>query len=460
MKHFVLYILLLSIAITTGSGCKKEFLSQQPSTAIVVPSTLSDYQQLLNNTQVMPLTPLLADVSADNYYLVDSFWSGLDVEERNAYNWAPDIFQGQGLDGDWDVPYEQVFYANEVLQGLSDIGITTANRQQWESEKGSALFIRAYAFWNLAQVFAPVYDSVTAGTDLGIPLKLSPIVSTPSVRVSVQATYSQIIADLRQADSLLPSTVPFGNLDWPSRPAVLSMLSRVYLSMRSYAAAGQYADSALQLYDSLIDYNTLNTKTILPFSLLNAETIYQSNILESTQCLAAVVFPDCIIDSTLYSSYAPQDLRQALFYRLNVNGQPNLRGSYADVVYPFTGLATDELYLNRAECYARAGNTQAALSDLNTLLRHRWRTGTFTGITAVTAAAALDSVLTERRKELPFRGLRWTDLRRLNKEGRNITLTRRLYGQTYTLPANSDLYTLPVPPDVIGDNPGMIQNPR
>jgi hypothetical protein len=77
----------------------------------------------------------------------------------------------------------------------------------------------------------------------------------------------------------------------------------------------------------------------------------------------------------------------------------------------------------------------------------------------MTAAAALDTVLAERRKELAFRGIRWSDLRRLNQEDWNITLTRNLNGTPYTLPPNSKLYTLPIPPDVIQES-GIAQNPR
>ena len=134
--------------------------------------------------------------------------------------------------------------------------------------------------------------------------------------------------------------------------------------------------------------------------------------------------------------------------------------SYAGSVFPFTGLATDELFLTRAECYARDSNSSAALADLNTLLRHRFASGTFIPVSAPSPAAALDSILLERRKELPFRGLRWTDLRRLNLDGANITIHRSLNGTPYTLSPNSNLYTLPIPPDVLNDNPGMIQNTR
>jgi starch-binding outer membrane protein, SusD/RagB family len=93
-------------------------------------------------------------------------------------------------------------------------------------------------------------------------------------------------------------------------------------------------------------------------------------------------------------------------------------------------------------------------------MSHRLLAGTFTGYSIADAAAALDTILVERRKELAFRGIRWSDLRRLNKEGRNITLTRNLNGMSYTLTPNSNLYTLPIPPDVLSFNPGMQQNPR
>jgi len=452
--------LLVLLTASGLAGCKKAFLDKLPSTALVVPSTLADYQELLDNTNVMSGTPLLGEVSADNFYLTYSFWQTIDTREQNAYVWAPDIYNGQGQVDDWDVPYSQVFYANVVLEGLINIPVTSVNQAQWQSEQGSALFLRAYAFYNVAQLFAPPYDSATAATDPGIPLRLSSNVTAPSVRASVAASYNQITGDLQLASTLLPVTIPSQNPNRPSRPAVLALLARIYLSIRAYDSARRYANSALQFYDSLMDYNTLNPQNPFPFSNTNTEIIYQSNILNYTDCLAAIVYPNTIVDSTLYSSYAAQDLRRSLFYQLNAGGQPNMTGSYAELIWPFTGLATDELYLIRAECAARAGCTDAAMADLNTLLLHRFTTGAFTPITVTTPSQALDTIFAERRKEMPFRGVRWSDLRRLNQEGRNITPIRLLNGATYQLPPNSNLYTFPIPPDVLNDNPGMIQNTR
>ncbi len=143
------------------------------------------------------------------------------------------------------------------------------------------------------------------------------------------------------------------------------------------------------------------------------------------------------------------DLRRAIYYHYKPNDSSYLKGSYTGSNFCFGGLATDELYLIRAEGAARDSDATAAMEDINTLLSKRWRTGTFPGYSVASAHEALDTVLLERRKELAFRGLRWTDLRRLNAEGAAISLIRVLGTDTINLAPNSDLYVLPIPPDVL-----------
>ena len=460
MRVPLLNVLALLLTGLLLGGCRKAFLDKLPSTALVVPSTLGDYQALLDNDAVMSGTPVLGELSSDNFYLVYPMWQGLDRRESNAYIWAQDIYEGQGLVDDWDIPYKQVFYANVVLEGLGGIAVNEVNRAQWRQERGAALFIRAYAFYNVAQLFAPVYDSGTAATDAGIPLRLHSDIKVASVRAPVKATYEQILGDLQEASALLPGEMPSANRNRPSKPAALAMLARVYLSMGAYPLAGLYADSALRLYPTLMDYNTVNQQSYLPFPVLNVETLYQSHFLTYTQALAAIAFQGCVVDSVLYGSYAAGDLRRNIFYLINGQGQPNMKAGYAGMIYPFSGLATDELYLIRAECAAWEGRTSDALEDLNTLLKSRWQQGAFTPVTALTASEARDTILAERRKELAFRGLRWTDLRRLNKEGRTMPLTRWLNGTQYQLAPGSLRYTLPIPPDVLAFNPDMRQNER
>lgn len=456
-----LYLILLIVVITEIASCnKKEFLEAIPDTDLFIPTTLDDCQALLDNDIVMNEAPVLGELSSDNFYIPVSYWQGLNAKEKNTYVWHPDTFEGlAGNIPDWNTPYKQVFYANIILEALNKLPGTSGNDNRWKAIKGAALFARAHAFYQVAQVFASVYNGNSSGESQGIPLRLHPEVDETSVRSTLQETYNRIITDLQEASNLLPTEIPFNNRNRSSRPAAFALLSRVYLSMDKYGDAKTYADSSLQLYNTLIKYDTLNQDLNVPFTKFNAETIFQSQFMTSN-VLRGLSISNCIVDSTLYRSYQINDLRRAIFFRVHpTSGNLNPKGSYTGTNQLFTGIATDEVYLIRAECEARLGNTQAAMNDLNLLLATRWKANTFVPFSAPNADSALKIILTERRKELPFRGLRWTDLRRFNKAGANITLIRKLGNQTYELKPNDLRYTLLIPPDVIVLS-GIQQNPR
>jgi hypothetical protein len=450
-----IFLLLFVYCLSSISCNKTDFLNAKPSSNLVVPSTLEDFQQLLDNQRIMTESGALGTLSSDEYFLQDNFWATLSAKEQNAYIWAPDIFAGQGSVSDWNALYIQSFYANVVLEGLSKIQVNPANQANWNYIAGWAYFVRANAFYNLVQVFAPMYDSTSADKDLGIPLKLKADINEIEQRSSVQDSYQQIIQDLNQAKNLLPPVLPVNNRNRPSKQAALALLARIYLAVGDYALAGNDADSSLQIYPTLIDYNTGTV-----FSTNNDETLYQNNQAESSSALFYLQFGNyALIDTNLYALYDSNDLRKTLFFAPNGLGYFNLLNTYDGYGYCFSGLATDECYLIRAESFARAGNINSAMQDLNELLVRRYRTGTFVPHVAAGVQDAIAQILLERRKELFLRGVRFTDLRRLNKEGYNITLTRKLNGQIYSLPPNSPLYVLPIPPDEISLS-GIAQNQR
>jgi starch-binding outer membrane protein, SusD/RagB family len=441
-------------------ACNKDFLDENPRTDQIIPSTLSTIQALLDNDRTMNLTPTMGELSSDDYYLTFQYYQAMPRQhERNCYTWKPDIFGAQQNVDDWSRSYTQVLYANVALEGLEDVPINTVNRDEWNAIKGSALFFRAYAYFNLVQIFAKPYDSATAGSDEGIPLRKTSDINETATRSSVQDTYFTILQDLDDAENLLLPVVQYLRKNRPSKTAVLALKARIFLSMRAYSEAGQAADEALRLYDSLMDYNSIDRFSPLPFKKENSETIFQSQFTSETNVLTALIYPEVIIDSVLLNSYDVNDYRKSIYYTNMFSGNYNLKGSYAGSVSPFSGLATDELYLTRAECAARAGNSGVAMNDLNKLLQMRWKTGTYIPMMGLTPTQALDTILAERRKELAFRGLRWIDLRRLNKEGRNITPERNLNNEIITLPANSNLYVLPIPPEVVRLG-NLVQNQR
>lgn len=447
-----LTILLPMLALCLLTGCH-DFLDEKPNKQQVVPSTLADLQALLDRPNIInDSDPAAGEVSADNYFLTEADWQGLTEPERRMHTWEPDnLFPGGS--NDWSYSYRPVYTANTVLETLPLIERTFANAAQYDQVKGQAHFIRGKSFLQAAIVWSPAYDDGTAASALGVPLRLSSDFETASTRPSLQETYRQLLDDLRTAATLLPTARQHPIR--PSKAAAYALLARGYLSMRQYNAVEAYADSSLQLYSTLLDFNELNPNANFPVAQSNREVIYRSmaNIPTSLQNSRGRIAPE------LYASYAENDLRQEVFFRSNGPGTYGFKGSFDGNNALFTGIATGEVLLMRAEARARNGKTEAALQDLNTLLEKRWRVGTFEPLTTDNPEEALHLVLAERRKELLFRGLRWMDLKRYNAEGAGITLQRVIGGQTYTLPPNDLRYALPLPEDLI-ELTGMPQNPR
>ncbi len=417
---------------------------------------LEHLQALLDNPAYVNSNYCTAgEASSDNFYLTDGNFLTLREDEQNQYTWnASHVFSEAALSANtWRGTYSSIYTCTSILDAIEKIEKNSINEAQWSSIKGQALAIRAYRYLDAVLIWSPAYDRQTSSTDLGIPLRLDPDFNLPSIRASVEETYNQIIRDAKTSIPLLP--VANINAYRASKPFAYGLLARTYLAMREYEQAGLYADSCLQLRNTLLDFNTINQSTPYPFAELNEETIFMG-----------VAFYDMItmdfnarIDPSLYDSYSNNDLRKTLFFAPNDDSSIRFRGSYIGAPTLFMGFSTSEQYLVRAECLARSGRIDEAMETLNALLDTRWSGDTFTPLGANSSGEALQIILQERRKELVMRGLRWMDLKRLNKEGADITLTRTVDGQTYQLLPNDPRYALTIPEDVIALS-GMPQNPR
>jgi hypothetical protein len=165
----------------------------------------------------------------------------------------------------------------------------------------------------------------------------------------------------------LPATATYKTQ--PSKWAVKALFARIYLALRNYSKAYFYANACLSQSGILTDYNTLGLASFNISNTFLEEEIFHTSM--NTYSLATRT--RAFIDSNLYNSYDANDLRKTLFFFMSTTGLPQFRGSYDYVGNKFSGLATDEIYLIRAECNARNGNTVAAMDDLNTLLIKRWK---------------------------------------------------------------------------------------
>ncbi|HVT86962.1 MAG TPA: RagB/SusD family nutrient uptake outer membrane protein [Chitinophagaceae bacterium] len=446
------YLLLLVGSLLSLASCKK-FLDEKPDRSLVVPENVKDLQALLDNTNIFNADyPYALDIGADDYFLKTADWLARSASEKNGYIWEKDVFN-DNPNNPWSISYVIVYNSNVVLDQLKKLGTSAGTQEGINNIKGQALFFRSFAFYNLLQVFAKPYSVDSAALQWGIALRLDADLNKPTTRATVKQSYDQLIADTKEASTLLPDFPALKTR--PSKQAAFALLARTYLSMSDYENALLYADSALKLYNTLLDYNTLNPAATRPVPQFNAECIFHS-VYVTTNTLNILAK----VDSALFSSYDANDLRRSVFFKNNGDGTYSFKGSYDGSARSFNGFAIDEMYLTRAECFARAGNTSAAMNDLNALLVKRWKTGTFIPFTASDANQALAEILTERRKELLMRGIRWSDLRRLNKEPQfSKTLVRFEDNQIYYLYPNDPRYVFPIPLLII-QMTGIPQNDR
>jgi len=451
--HFrkVYFILFIAFVTATQPSCKK-YLTAKPDKSLAVPSTLQDLQALLDDFIDVNSNDAAATVqSVDDFYVTDNDYNTLsDNQAKQLYTWGTEAVFAS-FPNDWSYEYDNVITANTVLDNLDAIERTAANATEWDNVKGQALLLRARAFQVIAWIWAKAYDSSAASTDLGIPLRLHSDFNILSVRATLQDTYNRIISDYKESIPLLPVT-PVHVLR-ASKPAAYALLARTYLSMRDYDNCGLYADSCLTLFSYLLNYNSLNASASYPVKRYNNEVIMDERISVPN----LFVGTKAKIDSLLYQSYSDSDLRKTVFFKNN-NSFYTFKGSYEGVSAMFSGIATDEVILMKAECLARRGNTNGAMDALNGLLITRWKSNYFVPFTAANANDALATILQERRKELIRRGLRWMDIKRLNKEGAGILMKRTVAGQVYSIAPNSPRFAFPIPNDVILLT-GMQQNP-
>lgn len=445
------YLLALAGAGLLLAGCEK-FLDEKPRAMLVVPTRVKDAQTLLDNEIFINnvSTPYSGEASADDFYVRDAEFQSLLYEDyRRMYLWKGSELYSN-LAGDFTTTFRTINYANTALDVLAKIPEQAAT-PEYRLAQGQALFIRARSFYLGATTWAPAFDEATASTALGMPLRQTGDFTQPSVRASLRETYDLIIRDMKTAAALLPTTPVHRNR--PGKGAVYAMLAQIYLSMRKYPEANLYADSCLKLHSTLLDYNTLNAAAAFPIPAFNVEVIvdYKGQY--------AALHQNGRADTTLYRSYAADDLRKTVFFRSLPDGSYQFKGFYQQSEGAYGGCVTDEIYLIRAECLIRENKVAEGMKWVNDLLVKRYRTGKYVAPAITTQQQALAFVLAERRKELVYRNVRWPDIKRLNLEGANITLTRKILGVTYTLPPNSPKYALPFPENVIALS-GMQQNPQ
>jgi len=457
MKKFKYIAAQLLLCGLIFSGCDK-YLDVEPKGKQLLKTT-NDFDLWLNS--------VVLTTETDGNNLMNNMTDNLDVLNINTppttlgelvYTWAPQFTTDVGsITYLWGEHYRRISLFNTVLLGIDAAQGGTASQKA--SLRAEALLGRAHSYFYLVNEYAKPYNAATAATDLAVPFVTSDDVSKKAPGRSTAAEiYQHIIDDINEAIPNLPednSNARFRG----SKAAAYSVLARVYLYRREYTEAQRYAELALASTRAImIDYTNAATFPATTNVVSHPDAIY------GRSSAAAGIS----ISAELKSMFAANDARRTVLY---TNWASTVRGAtlfYAQAVtnaFSFTnsGTTVQEMHLIAAEGAARANNLATALVHLNEVRRNRY-TGTpvtSRDFTSTIQDVVLTEVLAERRRELPFHGLRWFDMRRFDMEDRMPVVTRlnAQNGVIATLEPHSSKYTLQIPIQVIAFNPDMIQNP-
>lgn len=174
-------------------------------------------------------------------------------------------------------------------------------------------------------------------------------------------------------------------------------------------------------------------------------------------------------DSAFIKSYPSTDLRPALYYYdgpyypFNYNTiKPSAGVRFGALSYDVqVGTTVAEMKLILAEYAVRNDDVETALQHLNEIRIKRFAPADYQPLSSTDPEEVFEWVIRERRHEMPFNGLRWFDMRRLDSENRMPEIKRydREGNVLATLPPHSVRYTLQIPVNALIYNPDMDQNP-
>jgi len=364
----------------------------------------------------------------------------------------------------WQAAYRIISQANLLLGNIDKFSATDAGAVN--RIKSQALAIRAMAHFDLLRYWVEDYDRNS--TKPGIPYITVFDYEVKPARGTVKETYDHIEADLETARALINSgldkTINASGKAYIDIQGVNAIMARVFL----------YSNQL----DSAIKYSTLVINAIPLASRTNFPTIWTDASTSEVVWSVSFNAGEGRIGDPVYfvpnnrSSYRPNpalillydqvnDIRYSSYFQVRSNRLvvSKYLAKAAQVPRPdgitnFKAFRTGEMYLIRAEAYARKGgiNEVTALADLNTLRAARiagFVAGTETG------AALINAIALERRKELICEGHRWFDLKRTTK-----TITRSSCSVFCTLDPANRAWTWPIPIAEINANPNILpQNP-
>ncbi len=444
MKRTYRYTFFL-IALVLGTTSCKKYLDEKPNNLIATQDAITDattaraaiigaydrvqgyYASSYPTLGVMPADNVIFNGTLNEYLQLDQN----SVPVDNVITVAA-----------YQAIYRAVNSANSVIAFVPSVVDPLLTADEKNKILGEAYFIRALAYFDLGRAWG------------GVQLQLKPTTDLTGLkgvkRSTLDQTYDQVLADLTQAEQLLPEDATTRNRAQKSTARALR--ARLHLYRKQWANAETYATQVINntKYALVKPYKAFFTA---PF--LTSESVFElSYSVNDRNTYWNLWYP-----SSAGGQYTlkPSDALVAKLNNPAIGGNRNAliagtgTGVYG-VLYNTTSSSIDpsyliriaELYLIRAEARAQQGtNLAGAAADLN-VIRDRAGLGP---TTAKTQAELLLAIENENSVEFAFEAHRWFDLVRTGRAGAVLGLT------------NQNYWLFPIPYSDILSDPDVTQNP-
>lgn len=506
MKNKITALLFIIGVLVWTTGCK---LDVAPTDAINTSSLLNTSDGLLNVTNGS--YALLKDniefggyVDQNNNYLRQYFqmsdFASDDItcaqvtEDPLFYSFttthSPDQANSRFF---WYISYKIINSTNTVIELTENSADKDAATKQLIGEN---YFLRAFCHFNLLRLYAKPYSIDPEAP--GVIIRKSTSDDAQMARSTVKECYDFVISDLQKAAAFMDAS---RGPQYASKEAAWAMLSRVYLYMEDNTKTISYADSVINSGKFTLE-TVEGFKGYFPSAASSTETIFLVAFTTADNkgkfgSISSMIYSDG--NSGWGEEFASQSLRD-----LMAPHPEDVRWSYIDTlsdgnggvvkkngietyyITKFSNQGGDpnlsspvmfrlaEMYLNRAEAYAKSGNDAGALADVDNIRSNRGLENALYNGVLPGGSSALDVVLKERRLELAFEGHRVFDVYR-NK--RNMDRSYWGYHLTGLVATDIDLTKIPqgyaneivdwtspriiyfIPVDEILANPLCTQNP-
>jgi len=393
----------------------------------------------------------------------------------------------------WRAGYYAIYAINTVLDAIPDNASA-----ELLNLKGENLWMRSHWMFDLVRIFARPYSHDSPETNLGVMICDKPDVFALPPRSTVKECYEFIEKDLLKSAELM--TIEKGNV-YASKEVAWAALARLYLYMEQNDKAIEYANKVInsgryQLIstEELPNYARKtpeqNTETIFAVKILPAENTGRTSIgsmfhrdggwgeiMTSTSLMDLLwkcendqrkkfIDPHFVTDAE--GNKIPDPTEKYYGYKLNdrmgVTSYYSLKFTYEDniaMLHSPVYFRLAEMYLILAEAYAKKGQDQLALDNVNIIRTRAGLTGDelFRLDNMRGYATVMDIVMDERRLELFLEGHRAQDVFRNKRTMNRSYMSWQGWSGPSYIPYWSNRIIHFIHEDELVVNPNLVQNP-